>query len=77
MGKKNHDTCPNCGYCPTCGRANRPAPYWPQPYPYYRPWWYDGWVGGTYNTSDTIAGNDNTAATFEFQLPINENWSES
>ena len=21
------DTCPNCGYCPTCGRGNRGYPY--------------------------------------------------
>lgn len=27
--------CPNCGYCPHCGRSNtpiRPAPYWVRPY---------------------------------------------
>lgn len=32
-------SCPNCGYCPHCGRSNptpiRPSP-WPQP---YGPYW--------------------------------------
>lgn len=32
-------TCPRCGYCPTCGRANTPViPWHPQPvYPPYYP----------------------------------------
>lgn len=21
------ETCPKCGYCPTCGRANQPNPF--------------------------------------------------
>ncbi len=26
-----HQGCPNCGYCPTCGRSNNPSPHqqWP------------------------------------------------
>lgn len=31
-------TCPNCGYCPTCGRTSTPS------YPVY-PWVYPTWVG--------------------------------
>lgn len=31
--------CPNCGYCPHCGRGGHGvAPYQPMPYPYYDPW---------------------------------------
>jgi hypothetical protein len=32
------DRCPNCGYCPNCGRKNA-APLIPYPYfvPYYQP----------------------------------------
>lgn len=25
-------TCPNCGYCPHCGRSNRPVPMVPAPW---------------------------------------------
>ena len=38
-------TCPRCGYCPTCGRSAQPLrpwpgyPYWYQPWPGY-PYWY-------------------------------------
>lgn len=30
----SHCACPNCGYCPHCGRGGRywPEPYWPSPY---------------------------------------------
>jgi hypothetical protein len=41
------DKCPNCGYCPTCGRSNtppqadwtyRPTPTWPYWQPFYVTW---------------------------------------
>jgi hypothetical protein len=31
-------SCPNCGYCPHCGRSNQPVV--PVPYPYPSPWLY-------------------------------------
>jgi len=34
-------TCPNCGYCPHCGRSAAPPPvypYWPS-HPWYTPFW--------------------------------------
>lgn len=40
MDKYNAEknVCPNCGYCPHCGKAKQPqfiAPY----YPYWNPWY--------------------------------------
>lgn len=29
--------CPNCGYCPCCGRSNHPVPIYP--FPPYTPVW--------------------------------------
>jgi len=38
--KTHNKSCPNCGYCPHCGRSNNPYPY---TYPYYpsypNEWW--------------------------------------
>lgn len=35
--------CPNCGYCPHCGRSNTPQiiyiPYYPIQNPYYKLWY--------------------------------------
>ena len=49
--------CPNCGYCPCCGRRQEARPYdpwypWTQPSPWAQPYWVD--TGGTY----CRAGND-------------------
>ena len=39
-----NSVCPNCGYCPCCGRPNYPywmGPYWYRPYfPYTDPLYY-------------------------------------
>lgn len=46
--------CPNCGYCPTCGRSNNNI--YIRPYPYY-PWAQPYVTWGTYtsgNTSTTV-----------------------
>lgn len=46
--QETEDRCPNCGYCPTCGRANARYP-WTYPVP-YSPWWtitYPGTGGQT------------------------------
>lgn len=44
----NQQTCPNCGYCPCCGRPrnNWNYPYWQNPNgPYY---WNQMTYGGTH-----------------------------
>lgn len=53
--------CPNCGYCPHCGRSNArpiwPAPYryWPNPF-YTAPSVTPGWTfGGTTDSIDCEA----------------------
>lgn len=42
QGEQQH-VCPNCGFCPCCGRRNGqyayPYPYTPYPYPYTGPYW--------------------------------------
>ncbi|MGZ6373133.1 MAG: hypothetical protein ACXWPI_00245, partial [Ktedonobacterales bacterium] len=50
MKKKNtKDTCPNCGYCPTCGRMKAGwAPVYPA-WPTY-PIWINTSTGTTPNT---------------------------
>ena len=68
IGPVQH-SCPNCGYCPHCGRSNvQPWPMTPWPsYPSY-PWWYPPYtvtwqsnsatspsIGQTY--TDTTGGN--------------------
>ena len=43
-------TCPNCGYCPACGRART----YPYTYPVYpNPWWNTSY-GSTYSPSGTL-----------------------
>ena len=41
------EPCPNCGFCPTCGRApHPPTRYWPAIQPY---WSYPRWTWSTTN----------------------------
>ena len=41
-------TCPNCGYCPHCGRGGyRTYPYQPPYVPYTTPIWYGTTTGTT------------------------------
>lgn len=50
------EKCPNCGYCPHCGRSNPvyPKPWYPyNPYPYNPPYWYGRGGTTTKITSDT------------------------
>lgn len=37
----DNQKCPNCGYCPACGRGDPPAVPWKlvNPWPYDGPWW--------------------------------------
>lgn len=50
------DKCPNCGYCPACGRSDQPViPWWPMPY--YGPWW------GIYPPSTTVPPYQITTTT--------------
>jgi len=57
--------CPNCGYCPHCGRSNQQPiiyyqyPYWP-PQPYY--------VTQPVTTTTTWANTDGT--TTDANVPI-------
>ena len=52
---KTKETCPNCGYCPHCGRSAQP--YYPQPYYPVTPWWQapyypqPTWVCGSSGTA--------------------------
>lgn len=63
--------CPNCGFCPHCGRSDRqppviPAPYpvpvpmrpWPRPYPYYQH--PEIWSGGSGETPRFGSGQATT-----------------
>ena len=60
MENKKHskEVCPNCGYCPTCGRHRDASPFIPS-YPiwiapqYWRPWYTDG-VGPVWTVGDTV-----------------------
>ena len=45
-------TCPNCGYCPHCGRSAQP-PYYGYPQPYYHG---PVWVSPTYQLQTTSGG---------------------
>lgn len=49
-------SCPNCGYCPTCGRSNQITYY----YPYQNnPYFYGGTYGGPLQTPNTTASTPN------------------
>ena len=64
--KTQGSVCPNCGYCPTCGR---PDNRWLSPwYPPYNPWpWYQPWYTPIVTFSSagppniTASGGANTA----------------
>jgi hypothetical protein len=61
------DKCPNCGYCPTCGRSNTPPQgYYPQPYPswpYWGPYYYGPFtVTASSDTSSAAPQNINYAS---------------
>ncbi len=70
-------SCPNCGYCPHCGRSNGywtvpSVPYIPwyptYPYPLYStPWlgttWTDGETGTTFKINTTSSGSNDITYT--------------
>lgn len=59
---KSHDwTCPNCGYCPHCGRGAQMVPMYPQPI-YPRPWPGGGWWG-IYPPHDWIWNSETVTGT--------------
>ena len=66
MAEQN-SVCPNCGYCPHCGRGRQLAPTYPYPwYPggwwgIYQPTWTTGGFVVPQGTS-TFATNPNTAS---------------
>lgn len=61
--QQKNDQCPNCGYCPHCGRAAAapvptyvPYPWWSWPsVPYPYPFWHTTVAGGN---ATTVAGNE-------------------
>lgn len=59
MDNRFEKVCPNCGHCPTCGRARQAItwPVYPWPtYPPYSPWW--GVYPPTYGGGFTITSTD-------------------
>lgn len=48
LAQNTQHMCPNCGYCPCCGRANA-RPYF-APYPYW-PYWGQVWWGVPYQVT--------------------------
>lgn len=54
---ESKSACPNCGYCPHCGRSNG---YYYQPYPYY---WYGKLDSGTTTQSPDITWNSIACTT--------------
>lgn len=53
----NHP-CPNCGYCPHCGRSND---RWLGPQrPWYTPVWWTNYWPPTYRTGDFLSTQDAT-----------------
>lgn len=61
MNDHNSKTCPNCGYCPHCGRSAQPyrtLPVYPWP-GYYGGWWQIPSYPVTYpgGSTWTTAGN--------------------
>lgn len=72
VASDDHDKpCPNCGYCPTCGRARQqwispyPVPV-PVPYPVYPPvyprWYAGGVIGGVSGGTVTSYGTNTLRA---------------
>jgi hypothetical protein len=53
--------CPNCGYCPTCGRPHYHYnyPYYQSPYPQPIVWCSTGQAVGSGQTQATNLGNTN------------------
>jgi len=60
--------CPNCGYCPHCGRSDRQPPVIPAPYPVPvparpYPYWYrhpEVWSGGDSTATPRFFGKGNS-----------------
>jgi hypothetical protein len=42
--------CPNCGFCPCCGRRKYEVAPYPYPYAPYQPWPSPTWISTTTNT---------------------------
>jgi hypothetical protein len=73
-------TCPNCGYCPHCGRSAQPVypptfvPYWPPTLPVYpSPWWQVPPMGPTWTTG-TITAGDNVTYDLSNTTFTQPNW---
>jgi hypothetical protein len=60
MEQKN--VCPNCGYCPHCGRGAHqpmiPAPYQPYPFPYSPNYPPIVWGGNGVIDTQTVTSGD-------------------
>jgi len=54
-------TCPNCGYCPTCGRQRYAGPW--LPYPYWG-WTNPNWVVTTSPTVTMATATNATSTNF-------------
>lgn len=61
-------TCPNCGYCQYCGRANF-TPWYPQPWwtqPTVQPYWI--YNPTTYNSGNFTITSDSTSYSYGFNF---------
>lgn len=75
MENDHEKVCPNCGYCPTCGRSAQPVvtpsyPIYPvYPYPHWPGGWsgiYPPWGGGNGGAlgGGTIVNPDGSSYTY-------------
>mgnify|MGYP001572798717 CR=1 FL=1 len=72
MGHNTYKPCPNCGYCPTCGRSRNYPINWPYIHP-YNPWrivpnyphspYYSGGIGTTSTNQNQISATSTTYIT--------------
>lgn len=74
-----HGICPNCGFCPACGRADKPNdgpgpkpwPGYPQPYIGDPLPWQQPYVG------DPIGGGWYPTTTYGIQVQCGPGWTDA